>query len=270
MFELISSALPYFGVSLPILLLVALSGVMRPGWRLAMAVLMLLSAIGALALAVTSAGTVVTTDVLNPFPGAGAAAVPLVMDQASAPSWMPWAAVAAILAFPAALLLLRRNQEPRPSHPLGLGLLLALWVVGARLMLEKSAAPQEWVWAVGLTPALFIILPVTGALAGYRGMDFLEYLLALLVMALGQRALLTTISFFATTREFGTHLDMNAVTELRLPLLGTRTFTVDDGVSKWLYATALPQMVVWVVVTILLGALLGGAAFVVARRRAGY
>ncbi len=271
MFELVRSALPFYAVSMALLCVVALSSVMRPGWRVAVAVGLLLAAIGALALAVTSAGTVLATDVVNPFPrGPGATLTPVVMEQATAPSWMPWAAVAATLLFPAVLLLLRRHLEPKPAHPYALGVTLCLWVLGARLMLEKAAAPQPWVWAVGLTPALFVILPIAGAYAAYRGMEFLEFVLALLLMAITQRAIVTTVSFFATTRELGTHLDMNSVTDMTSLLGGARTFGPDEFIAKWLYAAAIPQMVLWVVVTVLVGTLLGGVAFAIGRRRAGY
>jgi hypothetical protein len=189
------------------------------------------------------------------------------IETVTRPSWQWAALLAGAFALPGLVILARAGREPSVPHPALYGAFIGIWVLALRLGLEKLAAPQPVVWAMGLLPACLALGLFAGVYAGLRRMSFAGFLLSLLAMHLLQRAVLAGIAFLATTRGLGTHLDVRAVTEVNPPLFGPRTFG-DDPVEKWMHAVAVMQGF-WVVVGLVVTSVVGLLpwAFAAARAR---
>ena len=190
-----------------------------------------------------------------------------VMDQVTAWGWM-WPLVTAFfLWIPAWELFKRRNARQRSPRPVRYACLLTAWWFAARLALEKTAAPAGLTEALGVTFPTVLILPFFGGWASTRGMSFGRFVVALLSLALVQRLLVTSWSLAATSFGLGTHLDMSAIEQITMPVLGTHDFRGGDhAVAQWFWTVATPQLTVWILQTMIAGLVLCTPAFMLARR----
>jgi hypothetical protein len=267
MAELLVAALPWLPASLGVLVLVLLAPLCDEVGRRRIALLFALGAVGMIVLAVQRAGATNTLRVVNPFPvGPEMRSTPVLIETVTAAGWQ-WPAVAAGCLGLLALLTFGGLRLPsRAPSPAWRCVLVGTLFVVLRLLLEKNAAPAGLCWAVGASIGLPVVVAFAGWYAGARGQGFFALLLSLLWLAVFQRAIIAGIAWFATTRHWGTHLDVGAVTELNTPIGGMRRFG-DDLVEKWTWAILVPQMVLWVAVTLVLGVVIGGVAWAIARRR---
>src|SRR5262249_39726902 len=122
------------------------------------------------------------------------------------------------------------------------------------------------VWAVGVDFALLLAFPFLGWYAGRRSPSFRGFVGQLFATMLLQRIVLVAIGYFATTRALGTHLDTHVVTDMHMRPLPEVTF-VEDPVKAWLHTTAIPQLSIALVMTTVMGIVLGSGPFLLARRR---
>lgn len=188
-----------------------------------------------------------------------------VTDTVAAPAWHWHMCLAALAAVPALWLFARRRRPAGPPNPI-----LHLWLVfvfflGLRLGLERTAAPAEVVWGVGVNPTLLVALPFFGFYCGRSGVGFAGLIGRLLLCGLLQRVVVVVWSWFATTRQLGTHLDMHTVTDIELPLVGAPPMTT--AAERWFWAVAVPQMTLFLVITLVAGIVLGALPWWWGRRR---
>jgi hypothetical protein len=133
------------------------------------------------------------------------------------------------------------------------------WLVTVvRFLLEKSAAPEPLVQAMGVT----WFAPIAGAYfatgpgPGWPGLRPLAR--ALLAYAYLVRGLVALTGVVATRLGLGTHYDVSSLTSVPVALTGAvYTFAPGSG-QQLLWLTLLPQLVVWPAFTVVAG-LLGGA-----------
>jgi hypothetical protein len=267
MVEQLVASLPYLPATLGVLVLLLLSPLCGEVGRRRIALLFALGAVGLIVLAVRRSGTTSTLQVVNPFPtGPEMRSTPVVTDVVTAAGWQWPTVVAGCLGLLALLTFGGLRLPSRAPSPAGRCVLVGTLYVVLRLLLEKNAAPAGLCWGVGASIGLPVVVAFAGWYAGARGQGFFSFLLSLLLLAVFQRAIIAGTAYFATTRRWGTHLDVGAVTELNTPLGGARRFG-DDLVEKWTWAVLVPQMALWVAATLVLGLVLGGVAWAVARRR---
>jgi hypothetical protein len=266
--ELLVQALPYLPVTLLALTLVLLAPYVGEVGRRRIVLFFAVAAIGLIVLGVRSAGTEVKLDVVNPFPvDSNWKPQTLHIETVTASGWQWPIAAAAFCGFVALLVFgsMRMSQgAPKPAFYCAL---VATAFLGLRLVLEKNAAPQGVVQAIGASIGLPILVAFVGFYSAGRKQGFGRFLLSVLVFALMQRAILTAFAYFATMRHWGTHLDMNVVTQLGTPGGGERHFGANDAAGKWFWAIVIPQMVLWVAITFVLGLVAGTAGWFVGRRR---
>ena len=266
--ELLALAVPYLPVTLLALTLVLLAPHVGEVGRRRIVLVFAVAAIGLIVLAVRSAGSEVKLDVVNPFPvDSNLTEQKLRIETVTAAGWQ-WPLAAAVFCALVALLVFgsmrMRYGAPNPAFYCAF---VATAFAGLRLVLEKNAAPQGVVWAIGGSIGLPILVAFVGFYAAGRKQGFGRFLLSLSTFALMQRAILTAFAYFATMRHWGTHLDMNVVTQLGTPLGGERHFAANDAVGKWFWAIVIPQMVLWVAITFVLGLVVGTAGWFFGRRR---
>jgi hypothetical protein len=265
--ELLVESLPWLPATLSVLVLWLLSPVLDEVGRRRIAVLFVLGAIGLIVIAVQRAGTANTLQVMNPFPvGPEMRSTAVRIETVTAAGWQ-WPAVAAGFLGILALLTFGGLRLPsRAPSPAARCTLVFAAFVALRLLFEKNAAPQGLCWATGGSIGLPILLAFAGYYAGSRRQGFGSFLGSLLLMALCQRAIVAGFAWFATTRHWGTHLDVGAVTSLNTPLGGERHFGGDPN-EKWIWAILVPQMGLWVAITVVAGLILGTIGWLVGRRR---
>lgn len=187
-------------------------------------------------------------------------------ETVTAPAWHWHVFAAAMLLGAAAFVFLRRRRAPRVPSPVLHGAAVFVWYLAVRLGLEKTAAPEPIVWALGGTPSLLAILPFVGWYCGRRGHGFGGFAARLFGMALAQRLVLIAVGFVATTQHLGTHLDTHVVEDISLLFRGETRLGSD--VQRWLVPTVVPHLTVWIAITVVVGLLLGSLPFWLARRRA--
>jgi len=267
--ELGNAALAYYPLVFAPLILLLLAPVVGSSMRRAFAAVLAVGAIGLSVLASVQSSTDVELGVVNPFPrDDGHPPDIFITEHVGAPGWQ-WPLVGALfLAVPGLLLYLRRNLPPRSPSPLLTGSALGLWFMVGRLALEKTAAPLGLTWALGLSPAVAVMLPFLGAYAGARGRTFWQFVLMLLCMALIQRLVLSGVGYFATLDRLGTHLDVGVIDEVHPPFGGAIVFQEGDLTDRWLRLIAIPQLMFWVPATVVAGVALGGIPYWVARKHA--
>jgi len=266
--EFLVLAVPYLPVTLLALTFMLIAPHVGEVGRRRIVLFFALSAIGLIVLAVRSAGSEVKLDVVNPFPvGSDMKSQALHIETVTASGWQ-WPLAAAVFCALVALLVFGSTRvaygAPKPASYCAL---VATAFAGLRLVLEKNGAPQGVVWATGGSIGLPILVAFVGFYSAGRKQGFGRFLISLLVFALAQRAILTTFAWFATMRHWGTHLDVNVITQLATPLGGERHFAANDAVGKWVWGILIPQMVLWVAVTFVLGLVVGTAGWFVGRRR---
>jgi len=262
----------YLPLAMAPLLLLLIAPHASGGTRVAFAAVLGLGALGLGVAAILGASDVCHVAVRNPFlhPDRNEPVV-YVMDAVVAAGWQ-WPLVAAFfLLVPAWQLVRLRHRRAGPPHPVRYALLLTVWWFAARLALEKTAAPEALTWAVGVAIPTLLILPFFGGWCGSRGLGFRRFALALLDLALLQRALVAVWSYVATTGQLGTHLDMSSIEKITMPMFGAHDFSGpgDHATAQWFWTVVLPQLTLWIAFTVVAGLVLGAPAFFLAKRR-GY
>jgi hypothetical protein len=269
MFELMFATLAWLPFTLGPVVLVLLAPLAGQRGRTAFATSLAVLVIAAIALAFVQAGEVAKLDVINPFfdPDKGEP-VTFIVETVTAPGWH-WPAVGAvILACAAAPMFVLRRRPPTAPCPVVYGSLVTLWTLAARLALEKAAAPEPLTWAIGVSVPMLVLLPFVGWWSGVRRFSFGKFVIVLLLLGLIQRSLIVVGAYFATTQGLGTHLDVSAITELTLPL-GHKDFRGpgDNTVAQWIALMLVPQFMLWVPLTVLLGLMLGSLPLIRGKRR---
>ncbi len=267
--ELLIATLWWMPVSAVPVLLVLCAPTASSRFRTAAAAAMVVGAIASLVFAAMESDTARELSVINPFidPGEGRP-IPFVMEVVQAPGWHGPSIGAALLLVPAALLFIRRRQEPAVPCPVVFSSVITLWTLAARLGLEKCAAPEGLTWSTGVTFPTLLMLPFVGWWSGTKNAGVPKFALIVLLLAIIQRSLIVGWSYFATSYGLGTHLDVGSISKITV-LAGPLDFTGPGDVTtdQWLALVAIPQYLLWVPFTLASGALLGGLPFALARRR---
>lgn len=191
---------------------------------------------------------------------------PFVVDEVMAPAWHWHVAASIWFAAIAAYAWLVRGRAPQPPRPVVISVAAFTWALVGRLALEKTAAPEEIVWAVGVSTASFAIALFFGWYCGMRGFGFGRFAAALLLANVLQRLVVVAVAYFATTRALGTHLDTHTITEIAVPMVGTMRFT--DATDAWVRTALVPQLTFALLMTFVVGIVLGVLPWRLARRRA--
>lgn len=189
-----------------------------------------------------------------------------VVEQVSAPAWQWHLVVASWFALTGGLAWLHRNRPPAPPRPLAWSLLAFGSALAARLALEKTAAPEPIVWAVGVSAASFAIMPFFGWYCGARGHRFGRFVVQLLLANALQRLAVVVVGYVATMGALGTHLDTHSIPEITAPGIGRVGLTGPQ--AAWVHAILLPQMTFALVLTAVLGLVIGALPWWLARRGA--
>ncbi|HEX6810338.1 MAG TPA: hypothetical protein VF384_01830 [Planctomycetota bacterium] len=208
-----------------------------------------------------------TLEVPNAFGRAGAPNGHVwVVDKVTAPAWQWHITTAVFLGLAALFLFVRRGKAPAAPSPVATAVGVSAFYLAFRLALEKTAAPKEIAWAVGVMPASLLILPVFAWYCGRLGYNSKRFLKSLLYMVLLQRVLLVGVGYFATTRTLGTHLDVHVVTDTELPFFGERKFATP--LEAWTWAVLVPQLTFALFFMTATGIVLGVLPWWLARRSA--
>ena len=189
-----------------------------------------------------------------------------IVDTVKAPAWHWHIATTVFMGLAALYLFVRRGKAPAAPRPVATAIGVSLFYLAYRLALEKTAAPEPITWAIGVMPASLVILPFFGWHSGRNAWDFKRFVGNLLYMILLQRVAIVAVGYFATTRDLGTHLDVNLVTDITLPPFGERKLT--NPHEAWFWTTAVSQLTFAFVFTVVMGIALGVLPWWLARRRA--
>jgi hypothetical protein len=135
---------------------------------------------------------------------------------------------------------------------------LSVGVTLLRFTLEKVAAPLAWTHAVGIT----WLIPLVGVFFALQlhaeGRGVAALAATLLAYALPVRAFVFALMVVATRFRLGSHYDVSSDTAVRSPLSG-EIYGFEPGSASQLVTLGLvPQLVVWPIVTLVVGVLLGG------------
>ncbi|HEX6813359.1 MAG TPA: hypothetical protein VF384_17190 [Planctomycetota bacterium] len=268
--ELLQVAVPYLPVTLLAMTLLLLSPNVGEVGRRRIALLFGLGAICLIGLSFSKAGAPPSTlDVVNPFPmGPDMKSTPVHIETVTAPGWQWPLACACFCGLVMLIVFGTVRLGFRAPKPASYCAFIATVFAAMRLVLEKNAAPQGLVWATGGSIGLPILVGFVGYYSGGRKHGFGQFVLTLVLFALLQRAALSGIAWFATMRHWGTHLDVNALTQLNTPIGGERTFGADPT-DKWVWGILVPQMGLWVVATVALGLVIGTVGWLFGRRARG-
>jgi hypothetical protein len=130
------------------------------------------------------------------------------------------------------------------------------WTVTAvRFLLEKSAAPETLVQALGVT----WLAPVAGAYiaTGFQPTPpgWRPLLRALLAYAVLVRGFVAAVGLVATRFGLGSHYDVSAVTSVAVVLTGEAYRFVPGSGQQVFWLILVPQLVVWPAFTVLAGVL---------------
>jgi hypothetical protein len=135
---------------------------------------------------------------------------------------------------------------------------LSVGVTLLRFTLEKVAAPLAWTHAVGIT----WLIPLVGVFFALQlhaeGRGVAALAATLLAYALPVRAFVFALMVVATGFRLGSHYDVSSDTAVRSPFSG-EIYSFEPGSASQLVTLGLvPQLVVWPIVTLVVGVLLGG------------
>lgn len=264
--ELNQAALPFYPLTVGILLLLLFAPTFGEKARTTIAMAFLLGAAALGILAGANASTVSQLHVPTVFRRASTDSPHVfTIETVEAPGWRWPAAAALCLVIPSLLLLLRRARLPAVPSIVFYGALLSWWFLVTRLLLEKTAAPVGLVWATGPTVAALCIVVFAGAWAGRRGLGFLGWAGSLFLMALLARAAIVAAGWWATTRHAGTHLDLTVLDDVDILLLGPIAKDTPPT-ERWVSGIVFPQAG-FTVATVLVGLLLGAIPYWLARRK---
>ncbi len=152
---------------------------------------------------------------------------------------------------------LARWLKPRPL----LSSVAVAWLVTvARLLLEKSAAPQLLVEAVGVT----WLAPVAGVYLALalrpEGGGPAALLHVLLRYAFLVRGFVAIVGVAATRLAAGTHYDVSPLTEVAVAFAAGTWVFAPGSWEQLFWLTLLPQLVIWPAFTVLSGITAGAAA----------
>ena len=266
--ELISNSLPFFlPALLPAIALLLAPSLGRRGCTL-WALLFGLVAVGFVVdVLLSDHSHVETLEVKNAFGRTGAEEGHVwIVDTVAAPAWHWHVATTVFMGLLALFFFVRRGKAPSTPRPVATAVGVSLFYLAYRLALEKTAAPQPITWAVGVMPALFVILPFFGWHSGRSAWGFKRFVGNLLYMVLLQRVAIVAVAYFATTRTLGTHLDVHSVTDILLPVVGERKLTTP--IEAWVWAMLVSQLTLALVFVSVAGIVLGVLPWWLARRRA--
>ncbi len=133
------------------------------------------------------------------------------------------------------------------------------WLVTAvRFLLEKAAAPASWTQAVGVA---WMPLPVGAFFAlnlRAEGKGFRSLLTALVTYAYAVRGVVAALMVAATRLRLGSHYDVSQVVLVHNPLSGEAYSFEAGSLDQIVRLAIVPQLLVWPLVTVLVG-LLGAA-----------
>src|SRR5262245_32497152 len=211
MYDLVSGSLLSAVFAGAIVLLLCLAPLLAARGRTVIGVLLLLVPVGFLAdLLVIDHSTPSKSEVVNPFPvkkpPAGEDALhQFVLDTVEAPPSHYHLFLAAIIAIPALLILLRRNRHRSAPNAVWHAMLVSLFVLAVRIGLEKTGAHKDVYWGVGLDSMLLVILPFFGLYCGRQGHRFGMFVRLLVLLVLLQRVAIVVWSYFATMHQLGSH-----------------------------------------------------------------
>jgi len=135
---------------------------------------------------------------------------------------------------------------------------LSWLVTAARFLLEKAAAPATWTHAVGVA---WMPLPVGAFFAlnlRAEGKGFPSLLAALVAYAYAVRGAVAALMVVATRFRLGSHYDVSQVVLVHNPLSGEAYAFEAGSLGQLLQLALVPQLLVWPLVTVLVG-LLGAA-----------
>ncbi|MEO6595769.1 MAG: hypothetical protein ABIP94_13540 [Planctomycetota bacterium] len=266
MAQLLLDSLPFLAPALlPALLLLTFGSLGRRG-RTVCAMLLALPAMGLLGdVLLFDHSLTHTLEVPNVF-GRGPEGKPYVwiLDEVNAPAWQWHVTAAAFLAAAALLIFGRRNRPAATPQPVLAAVAVSIYYLALRLALEKTATPVGIVWAVGASPASLVILPMFAWHCGRRAYGFKRFVVNLLAMLVLQRLVIVAFSYFATTKSWGTHLDVHRITDLALPAMSERVLT--SPVQAWTWTILVPQMTLLLVFGLVFGIVLGTLPWWLARR----
>lgn len=221
----------------------------------------------ALAAAVERFGYTASLQVINPFfdPRLGKP-VPFVVDSVTMPAWQTPLCLAIYWGAGGAWLRVRAAPRPLPC-PVTFTCLVTGWTLCLRLAWERSAAPAPLLWAVGITMPTLVLLPFVGWWAGRRGDRYGKLLFMGLCIGLVQRGILVVAGWCFTLWGWGTHLDVGAIERVHL-LLGEKDFGAAGTrrFDQWWSLILVPQLLLWVPLTVVLTAVLGTLPWRLARR----
>ncbi|HEY5907206.1 MAG TPA: hypothetical protein VIZ31_04140 [Vicinamibacteria bacterium] len=132
-----------------------------------------------------------------------------------------------------------------------------------RFALEKVAAPNHWVSAVGVT----WLAPVVGAYFWMhlreRGRGVGALAARLLAYALLVRAGITALMIVATTQRLGSHYDLSGFIRVRVPVTGAVQTFEPGSWAQIAFLGAVPQLTFYVAYTVVMG-LIGAGLYSVA------
>ncbi len=254
--ELIESSLPIQAGTLVLTLLLCLVPHLARRGRTVVAVLLALPALGLLVdvVALDHSGTNVV-EVVNVFGRAPEGEPHIwVTDTVEAAAWAWHVAAAILLASAAIVVLALRGRPTGTPRPVLFGAVIFAFFTAGRLALEATGAHQPIAWGFSANTALLVVLPFFGFWCARRGTRPGSYVAKLALLGLAQRIPLIAAGWVATTYELGTHLDTGVITDVMIPGLGN--FELATPTERWFYPTLIPQLTVWVVMTVLFGAVL--------------
>jgi len=135
---------------------------------------------------------------------------------------------------------------------------LSLLVTVVRFALEKAAAPRAWTDAVGIT----WLVPVIGVFFALNlraaGLHLGRLVGALLVYAFAVRGAVAALMLVATSLRLGSHYDISPLELVRDPLTRQVHEFVPGSLSQMISLAVIPQLVVWPLITVLIGLLAAG------------
>lgn len=149
-------------------------------------------------------------------------------------------------------------------YPVAIAIAVTMLATVVRFALEKTAAPKEWTWAVGIT----WLAPLVGAFLALRlrdqGRGPKALAPALLIYGLASRGWVALTYAAATVFRLGSHYDLSSAwIQLKDPLTGAARSFSPGSLSQMLYVVAVPQLLVWPLYTMVVGFVGAGAAYLV-------
>lgn len=266
--ELIQKSLVFVGPVMAPIFVMMLAPLLKKRARTVLSALMGLVVLGFLGdLVVDDHSHLLQLDVPTVF-GRGADSELFVWtaETVTARAWHWHIVAAAYFALAGLLAFAGRNREPKVPQPVVAAVLMFAIALATRLTLEKTACHVGIVWALGTSTAGFVISVFFGFYAGARGLSFGRFFKTLFLANLLQRLLLCAVGYVMTLQNLGTHLDVTVVTDIAPPGIGE--IVIESPTQGWLYGILMPQMTFALVMSTIVGVVLGALPYWLGRRRA--